>query len=502
MYRPSHICAGMIATLLSTTALTASGPADVRIERVESGLLPIATQKEGITESIEDRMSAYGVPGLSIAVVENGRLAWAKGYGVADTGSGRPVTTTTLFQAASISKPVSAMGVLLLVQHGLLNLDDDVNGRLKAWKIPQSGLTRDHAVTVRMLLNHTAGLGHHMDASINRPFAMGEQLPTTMQILLGKPPARVGPIHVIDQPGKNFQYSAAGYEVLQQLTTEISGKPFESYMQAAVFKPLGMTNSTFAQPLPDSLLAVAASGHYAGGQVVPGRFRVSPELTVAGLWTTPTDIARYIVSVQQSYEGSAAKPLHSNLAHEMLTPGLGQRGLGPAISGAGNSARFGHDGFNEGFESTFAAYMHQGRGAVVMTNSGFSFMLIKEILDSISRVYEWPNYGPTTQQPPGAMIKQQSVIPVPQRTLAAASGHYKLGYELVIDVYSRGNRLLMNWRGSGVAEVFATTAGQFFCPQLTFSDVGSPWLQLVESNDGTITSILAAQGSVEFQRMN
>jgi len=308
---------------------------------------------------------------------------------------------------------------------------------------------------------------------------------------------------VVSPPGQSFEYYGAGYEVLQQLVTDVSGKPFEEYMQSEVLKPIGMTSSTFAQPLPKSLLSIAATGHHSGGGALPGSFRLGPELTVAGLWTTPTDAAKYIISVQKSYAGSAEKPLRTRVAHEMLSPGLGSRGLGPAISGAGHSVRFGHDGFNEGYESSFTAYVHEGRGAVVMTNSGFAFMLIKEILDSISRVYDWPAYGPTTQQPPAANIHQQLVIPVPQRALAASPGRYKIGDQVTIEIYSRGRGLFVDWPGFGTAEIFATPGGRFFCLQLTFSDLGSLWLQFVNGRDGITTKILADDdGRVGLQRVD
>lgn len=499
-----HAClisGAAFAVLMSTTVVAAS-QVDPNIERVEAGLLPVAAERVGAPANIRDRMRAYGVPGVSIAVVENGRIAWARGYGIADSANGRPVTAETLFQAASISKPISAMGALLLVQRGLVTLDEDVNGKLKHWRVPENDMTRARPVTMRMLLNHTAGLAHD-DSSNDVPFAMGDELPTLLQILRGEPPARSGSMLVVSPPGTTFEYSGAGYEILQQLVTDVSGRPFEEYMQSEVLKPLGMTSSTFMQPLPESLRSIAATGHYAGGLALPGRFRVSPELTRAGLWSTPTDIARYIISVQKSYGGSIEKPLRASVAAEMLSPGLGSRGLGPAMSGAGQSVRFGHDGFNEGFESSFTAYVHEGRGAVVMTNSGFAFMLIKEILDSISRVYAWPAYGPTTQRPPAADIHQQLVVPMTQRTLAQAPGEYKMDAGVTIEIYSRGPRLFLNWPGFGIAEVFATPDGRGFCPQLIFSDLGSPWLRFVHGRDGIVTKILADDdGGVELRRVD
>jgi CubicO group peptidase (beta-lactamase class C family) len=493
--------AGAALALTVAVQVLAAQPVDPNVARVENGLLPIAAEKVDVAVNIADRMRAYGVPGVSIAVIDQGRIAWAKGYGIADQATGRPVTSQTLFQAASISKPISAVGALLLVQRGHASLDRNVNEQLRHWRVPESDLTSAAPITMRMLLNHTAGLAHDRAGDIGA-FAAGDRLPTLLQTLRGEPPARSGAVRVVSPPGKAVEYSAAGYEVLQQLVADVSGEPFEEYMRSKVFEPIGMTRSSFEQPLPAQLLAAAASGHYAGKLAVRGRFQLGPELAVAGLWTTPTDIARYVIRVQESYAGSQDRPLQATLVREMLRPGPGNRGLGPALSGSGTSLRFGHDGFNEGFEASFTAYVHAGRGAVVMTNSGFAFMLIKEILGSISRVYAWPEYGTTTQQPPAANISQQLVTPVPARMLTASTGKYSTGGAVIFEVFSREGRLFLDWPGFGIAELFATPAGTFFCPQLTFSDLGNPWLQFVSGSDGRAAKVLVGDdGTMELRRI-
>jgi CubicO group peptidase (beta-lactamase class C family) len=393
------------------------------------------------------------------------------------------------------------MGVLVLVQQGHLRLDEDVNEALTSWKIPDNEFTRRQAVTVRMLLNHTAGLDHS-GSNAYAPLSMGDPFPSMVEILAGKPPAAAGPVNVISLPGSTFAYSAAGYEVLQQLVLDVSGEPFEQYMQTAVLEPIGMTDSTFSQDLSRAQLSQTATGYYAGGKPLPGRFRVGPALSVAGLWTTPTDIAKYIIDVQRSNTGQAEKPLTMRMTHEMLTPGLGSRGLGPAISGRGQTVRFGHDGFNEGFESSFIAYRRLGKGAVVMANSGFAFMLIKEVLGSISRVYEWPQYGATTQQPPSATIGQQLVISVPPAVLKAVPGQYAMD-DIHITLFRRGQRLFVEWPTNGTVEVFATPDGRLFCPPLIFSEIGTPWLRLEEAVPGIVTGILAGDGErIKFRRNN
>jgi CubicO group peptidase (beta-lactamase class C family) len=478
------------------------GAADPRIRRVETGLLPIAAtnDKMGSQADIRDRMRAFEVPGLSVAVIDSGRIAWAKGYGVSDSRTRRPVTTDTLFQAASISKPITALAALALVQSGELRLDQDVNQKLKTWKVPDNQFTRTQKVTLRLLLNHSAGV-----ADIPFPGSgPGQTTPTLLQVLNGEPPATNPPITIDSIPGSRYSYSRAGYDILQQVLMDASGQPFESFMETEVLRPLGMLHSSFRQPLPASLERIAAAGHYAGGQRIPGKLR-TPEMAMAGLWSTPSDLARYLIDIQRAYLGASSTPIGRPLAEDMLRPGKGNRGLGPVISGTGAAARFGHDGFNEGFESSMVGYISRGQGAVVMANSGFSFMLIKEVLDSIARVYGWPQYDSTNQWPPDASMGQQEVLTVPSDLIGASVGEYRLDADHTMQLIERGKHLFIEWPGDGEAEVFATPGGRLFCPQLIFSDFGSPWLKFVREDTGgkTVTKILAGDdASQAFLRLN
>jgi hypothetical protein len=193
------------------------------------------------------------------------------------------------------------------------------------------------------------------------------------------------------------------------------------------------------------------------------------------------------------------------LTKEMLAPNEGGRGLGPVISGKGPTARFGHDGFNEGFESSMVGYIERGQGAVVMANSGFSFMLIKEVLDGIARVYKWPQYDSTNQWPPDASMAQQEVTMIPIDLIAASVGKYRLDADHTMQLVEKGQHLFIEWPGDGEAEVFAAPGGRLSCPQLIFSDFGSPWLRFVRTDAGgkTVTKILAADdGSQAFLRQN
>jgi CubicO group peptidase (beta-lactamase class C family) len=472
---------------------------DPRIHSVEVGLLPITSTKEhlGETVSIRERMRDFGTPGLSVAVIEGGHLAWARGYGVADSTSRRPVTAETLFQAASISKPLTALGVLELVQSGKLNLDQDVNRYLKSWKVPENDFTRTHKVTLRLLLSHTAGV-----ADVDFP-AIGpnDPLPTLVQILNGAAPAKNKPITIDAVPGSQHRYSRGGYDITQQLLMDVSAERFEDFMQTVVLDPLGMMHSSFRQPLPASLLRLAATPHLAGGARLLGGLRTS-EMAMAGLWSKPSDLAQYVIGIQRTLSGSNDGLIGRQLTKDMLTPQKGYHGLGPVISGDGEAVRFGHDGFNEGFISSMVGYEKFGQGAVVMANSGFSFMLIKEVLDSIARVYKWQHYDFTNMRPPDASLPQQEVIKVPQELIKASVGRYRLDEEDSFRIFEKMEHLFIDWPGEGEAEIFATPSGRMFCASLPF---GSPWLTFVRADKGKriVTKILVAHdGSYAFLRVN
>ena len=160
------------------------------IQALEFGWSTAKSKKgrPGRKKELHQRMTYHKVPGFSIAFIDREELAWAKGYGVREAGQADPVTIDTIFQAASISKPVTAIVALRLVEAGFLDLDADVNDILRTWKLPKSKHTQvDGAyrpVTLRGLLSHTAGVTPRGYPG----YPLGKPLPTLRQILDGKPP--------------------------------------------------------------------------------------------------------------------------------------------------------------------------------------------------------------------------------------------------------------------------------------------------------------------------
>jgi CubicO group peptidase (beta-lactamase class C family) len=399
-----------------------------RIASIENGIVPpvLVNGEPAPKTTLADRMAALRVPGVSVAVIHNGRIDWARSYGVTKIG-GAPVTTQTLFQAASISKPLTALVVMRLAQEKLLDLDMDANTYLKSWKIPQNSFTSDRAVTLRRLLSHTAGVSVHGFAG----YAAGEPIPTLLQILNGEKPANSLPIGVDTEPGTLWRYSGGGYVIIRQTLEDVTGQPFAELARKTVLAPLGMTHSTFEQPLPAAQLNDAASPYAGDGQPVKGGAHVYPEVTPDGLWTTPTDLARFALAIQASLEGRSNAILSQSVAHEMLEPGgLADWGLGWGLGGTSGHAFFWHSGSNAGFKSMLFAY-RDGEGAVVMTNSDSGEKLASDLVRTIAYEYEWPDFGP----------EQIAPVPLVPQLLDRLSGRYRLGRFSILTITHQGDRL-------------------------------------------------------------
>lgn len=335
--------------------------------------------------SLRDHMKLFKVPGASIAVIDDGRIEWARGFGVLAAGKDKKVDASTKFQAASISKPLAAMASLRLVQDGVLSLDEDVNKKLVTWKVPDSELTAEQKVTLRRLLSHTAGTTIHGFEG----YTTKQWIPTLPQILRGAAASNTDPVIVDLVPGTEFRYSGGGYLVLQQLLMDVTGSPFPAFMQQAVLDPLGMKDSSYEQPLTARFLDNVATGHQGNGHPLPGRWNVYPEMAAAGLWTTPSDLARFALEIQRSLHGESNRILSTACMERMLTRS-GEYALGIETMGDGQAARFSHGGSNEGYRAHFICFREPGKGAVIMTNSENGDQVISATMKSVARIYGWP----------------------------------------------------------------------------------------------------------------
>jgi CubicO group peptidase (beta-lactamase class C family) len=373
--------------------------------------------------TLPELMAHFQVPGVSIAVIRDFDVHWAKGYGIADVDTGAAVDTETMFQAASISKPVAAMGVLKAVQDGLFGLDDDINSILTTWQLDGDGMTDELAVTPRMLTSHTSGLG---DAFGFPGYDPEDPLPTLVQIFEGDDLSNVGKLFMERPPYQAYEYSGGGVTLMQQALVDARGRPFADILQDDVLTPIGMTRSSFAQPISPEHDQNAARAHNGTGEAMGAKWHVYPEQAAAGLWTTPTDLARFAIEVQKSAVGQSNRVLSRSMVQEMLTPvGVGNFAVGFGLNKEGEGWYFQHNGGNWGFRCTLVAHKLKGYGLAVMTNGDRGSPLMNVLSERIKRAYQWDAYAepvPRGYAPP----VERTAIAVDQAILETYVGNYMI----------------------------------------------------------------------------
>ncbi len=466
----------VLSVLVYLSSQVASGQtAQQHIEAVTRCLQPQVVIKDDARPcpTLGERMKQLHVPGVSVAVIHKGAIEWARGFGVKQVG-GAAVGADTIFQAGSISKPLAAMAALHLVQEGKLALDAPVNSTLVSWKLPESPAAKGKPVTLRELLTHTAGVTVHGFPG----YAANAPVPTLVEVLNGQKPANTPPIRLESEPGAKWNYSGGGYTVMQEMMLDVSKQPFPKLLHDVVLGPMGMTHSTYQQPLPAERRAEAAVPYQADGTAVEGGAHTYPEMAAAGLWTTPSDLARYCLEVERSLEGKANHVLSQDLTKQMLTPGKGEWGLGLQIGGSAGDPYFSHGGVNEGFESLFVAYEHHGDGAVVMTNVQGGSALAAELMQSIAAEYGWPDFHP----------KVRTAVKVDAAVLARYVGTYKIGPDFDIAVKLDGNQLIAQGSGQPPFPIFPESPTKFF---LTVVDAQ---IEFVADEKGQISHMMLHQG--------
>ncbi len=400
-----HSTALLAASFALVTPFCANAQAttEFRAALVEKGLRA-AGRVTGQTDSaytMEERMRYWHVPGVSLAIIEDNRIVFARGYGVTEFGGTKRVDTTTLFQAGSISKPVFATAALKLVEQGVLMLDEDVNTKLVSWKVPASAFNSTEKVTLRRLLTHSAGLTVWGFPG----YASDQTVPSVVEVLNGK--GNTAAVLNDTVPGARWLYSGGGYTIAQLLVSDVTKRPFHALMQQLVLGPTGMRRSTYENPLPASHSVFAASGHELIDTPVPGRYHTYPEMAAAGLWTTAPDLARWAIDLARSYNGgtgvlSPAMTQQMIQKHVSTGPrgGNGFYGLGVAVEGAGDSIAFSHGGRDEGFVATFMMMPKLGKGFALLTN-GVSGALMNDIRRAVAESFGFPT--PRTERAAVAM---------------------------------------------------------------------------------------------------
>lgn len=472
-------------TLCAVSPLALANPAsrdpdsEQRIRRVEAGLPAVTQNERSLQLSLSQWMQALAVPGLSIAVIDDFRIVWTKGYGVTTPGPhGASITPGTIFQAASIAKPVTALAVLRQIEQGRMDLDADINVYLKSWTLPQSDLQAGESVTLRRLLAHAGGITPGGFAGYDQT----APTPDITDVLDGVRPASNAPARVLTKPGTEVAYSGLGYTLLQVALEDRMQQPFEAILQETVLQPLGLRDSTFEQHLPEALRARAAPGHLGIGAAVEGGWRLHPELAAAGLWTTPKDLASLIIDVAKSRRGDKGRLLSSDLTRQMLSPQRDGMGLGLVVREDGAHGHFAHSGGNTGYFAHFEMLADTGQGIVIMSNSDAGQALASLLIASVANEYDWPL--PDRRQVVGVraerlfaqydrVANQRVKIDVDPTVLARYAGRYQLTSELVFDITIVDGQLRVRLGDQPQFPLFAESPSKFFLEvvdaQITFT---------------------------------
>ncbi len=402
-------CSGV---LIVSSLFTANSHGQQSIENnIQKGVVIAGEQQP--PSSLVERMQEDNVPGVSIAVLKDGKLAWAKGFGIANSKTKQEIDANTLFQAGSISKPIAALAALKIVEQGKVALDENVNNYLSGWQVESSSSNEDHSteqnpVTLRQLLSHTAGLSVHGFPG----YATGSDLPSTVEVLQGK--GNTDPVEVTMTPGSEWRYSGGGYTVMQLVVEQVTGQSFADFTDQTILRPMGMTSSTFQHQLPKELKQRTSAAFDGHGKMYSVVYNDYPEKAAAGLWTTPSDILRYAAHMQEIMLGKQNGILKKTTLEQIFSKHQNNWGLAPVIFDVDDELGFGHGGKNLGFTNEFNALISKQDGVVVMANGDNAGKLIHEVMVTLSKRY---NIGFTKQ-------KVINAVAMSKQDLAVYEGDY------------------------------------------------------------------------------
>jgi len=457
----------LLLVLLFLSACTppdsASGAQDLdaRLARIENGLTPGFQIKgqDQLVFNIDERLKELGIPGMSVAFVANGEIAWQRAYGMADIGEDKPMQTCTMLLAGSISKPVAALRAHQLVEAGVFNLDENINSYLTSWQVPDNEFTETEKVTIRRILNHTAGLTVWGFPGYDD----GDEVPGVVGVLDGL--GNTDPVRVFKQPGESWLYSGGGYTIMQLAITEQEGMTFPETMQRNVLDRINMSGSTYENPLPAKYHSLAATGYRSNGGEVEGKWPIYPEMAAAGLWTTPGELIQYAIEVQKIFQTRQDGLLKYETVAEMLTPGMNDHGLGPGV----DEHTFGHGGADEGFRAQLIAWKEKPYAVVVMVNSD-NGSIMQELLQSIASEYELPGIDPLIRE----------ILEIPSEELMKFVGRYELENIGLLEIQLSGDGLVV--QGEALDE--------------TIKLLSQSETELFDSTDGTLFEFDISEGVV------
>lgn len=367
-----------------TTSTDVNKDSIAQIERIEKNLIPVHYLK-GMDhkKSIPQVMQEDGIAGVSIAFFEKDTITWQKTYGYSNLSDSIKVTPNTVFNGASLSKPVTALAALNLVEKGILTLNDDVNKYLKGWKIPENEFTEQEKVTLKRLIGHRAGFERYVQSS----YFPNEALPTIEQMLSGVKPSVDPPVSVVYVPGQKQVYSNPGYSVIEKLIEDVTDKEFDNVINELIFEPCDMNNSSFKQPIPKHLSQQMATGYT--NDLEPYPYKLFPYKAAGGIWTTPTDLANFLVTVLEDHHASTNTILSKRMTDSVFAKTPTRLGFAKIYNQDSPDLLFEHWGSNSGFTCYLLGSLNNKQGVVIMTNSDNGMSLMSYIARAVAVAYDW-----------------------------------------------------------------------------------------------------------------
>jgi CubicO group peptidase (beta-lactamase class C family) len=372
---------------------TIQNPAIIHRENVLNNLKPFYYLNDQVVkQSVENLMKKYKVPGLRIVFVDKGKFSWSKSYGYANLADSIKVNEKTVFTGASLGKPITTIAALKLVELGVLDLDEDVNEKLKGWKVPINEFTKKEKVTLRRLIGHTSGFNRYYGPNY-MPY---ETLPTIEQTLRGEKPSKHPAAKLVAVPGEKYVYSNPGYLILEKLIEDVTNKKFENVIDELVFKPSEMKTSSFVQPIPERLLTTKATGYSENLQPQP--YNIITYKAAGGIWTTPDDLARFTYTLLNDHYNGSNKLISQNMTNKVFNSGGNLKKLGfTLLNWKRNSddIAFRHTGQNYGFTSVIFGSVKKEQAVIIMANGVNTQDVFGHIQRAVAEEYNWDYFKPT-----------------------------------------------------------------------------------------------------------
>jgi CubicO group peptidase (beta-lactamase class C family)/thioredoxin-related protein len=337
--------------------------------------------------TLSNSMINYNIPGLSLAVINEGKIEWSHTY-ANDNFPEQKLNDSTIFQAASLSKPVTVLAALRMYTAGAIDLDENIQNYLKRFIIPQGKQTDDNPVTFRNIFAHTSGL----TAGGYQGYARDFEVPSDIEILKGATGVNSQPIEVLSKPNEILAYSGGGYTLAEVALQDIHNDTFSNLMKTWILDPVGMKHSEFTQPLIVKDSSKIAKGHTQSGKVLDGGWRNHPEQAAGGLWSTSTDLANFLIEIYKAYQGKNSV-FSTSAIKTILNQERDGHIYGFIVDRSNNGFAITHYGGNAGYRTGMTIDLTTGNGLVYLINSDNGAALGNELLLSASKLYRWNHFN-------------------------------------------------------------------------------------------------------------